>query len=292
MRHEFESGGRLISFLDVAAAAPRRADSSAAPRGGVVLLLHAFPLEADMWEPQLVAVPAGWRFVAPDFRGFGRSAPDPVAATGAHAADTPTIDDYARDVLALLDHLQLPEAVVCGLSMGGYVAFALCRLAPGRVRGVVLADTRADADSPAARAGREQMQATLARDGVHPVADGLIPRLLGRTTLASRPAVADRVRRMAHAQPVEAVAPAITRLMGRPDSTPLLSGLTCPALVLAGEEDEITGPDVARAMHAGIPGAELTLVARAGHLSNLERPAAFNEALDRFLAGRIESAGR
>lgn len=284
MRYEFESDGRLISFLDVAVPGPRHA--------GMVLLLHAFPLDARMWEPQLAAVPAGWRFVAPDLRGFGRSSPDPVAATGTRGLMVPSIDDYARDLLSLLDHLRVPAAVVCGLSMGGYVAFALHRLAPQRVSGLVLADTRPDADSPQARAGREQMQATLAQGGVHPVVEGMIPRLLGATTRASRPAVVDGVRRLAQAQSADAVGPAITRLMTRPDSTKELGGLACPVLLVTGEEDEITGPEIARGMQARLPHAGLVLVGQAGHLSSLERPAAFNEALDRFLEGRIESAGR
>jgi 3-oxoadipate enol-lactonase len=284
MRHEFEADGRLISFLDVAVPGPRH--------GGVVLLLHAFPLDARMWEPQLAAVPAGWRFVAPDLRGFGRSSPDPAPAAAALGLTVPSIDDYARDTLSLLDHLRVPAAVVCGLSMGGYVAFALHRLAPQRVSGLVLADTRPDADSTQARAGRERMQATLAQGGVFPVAEGMIPRLLGSTTRASRPAVVDGVRQLAHAQSAAALGPAIARLMTRPDSTGALGGIACPALLVVGEEDEITGPDIARGMRERLPHAELVLVGQAGHLSSLERPAAFNEALDRFLAGRVESAGR
>jgi 3-oxoadipate enol-lactonase len=273
MRHEADIGGRLISYLDVAPPASHRA--------GVLLLLHAFPLAAEMWAPQLSAVPSGWRFVAPDFRGFGRSAPDDSRDDGR------AIDDYARDVLALLDHLQVAAPVVCGLSMGGYAAFALRRLAPARIRGLVLADTRPDADSDAARTARRQALATLRDSGPEAVVDAMLPRLLGPTTRSSRPAVVDRVRALARSQSAEGIGAAIVRLMTRPDSTATLAAFDGPTLVIAGEEDEITGPEVARAMHGQLARADLALVRHAGHLSNLEQPDVFNEALDRFLATRF-----
>jgi 3-oxoadipate enol-lactonase len=280
MRHTFHLDGRLISYLDVAPAA--------AHHSGVVLLLHAFPLAAEMWEPQLAHVPDGWHFIAPDLRGFGQSGPDPRASWASPLSGSRlAMDDYARDALRLLDHLQVADAVVCGLSMGGYAAFALYRLAPRRVRGLVLADTRPDADSPAGRAAREQMLRKLEEEGVPAVAATMVPRLLGPTSLGSRPAVIDRVTRLAEAQAPDAVGPAIVRLMTRPDSTPLLGAMECPVLVLAGEEDEITGPDLARQMHGQVAGAALGLIGHAGHLSNLEQPGAFNEALDRFLATRF-----
>jgi pimeloyl-ACP methyl ester carboxylesterase len=280
MRQDIHLDGRRLSFLDVSN--PADAGShEARRRRGVVLLLHAFPLAAEMWAPQLAAVPSGWRFVAPDLRGFGASSPD--------AGDDRawSMDDYARDAIALLDRLEVREAVVCGLSMGGYAAFALLRLAPARVRGLVLADTRPDPDSPALRTAREQAMLTVERDGVPALAEGMLPRLLGRTSTATRPRVVEAVRRLAAAQSPKAVTAALVRLMTRPDSMPLLAALTCPTLIVVGEEDEITGPEVARQMHGQVASASLALVGHAGHLSNLEQPEAFNEALDRFLAERI-----
>jgi pimeloyl-ACP methyl ester carboxylesterase len=281
MRQDLHLDGRRLSFLDVSN--PADAGSHETPRRrGVVLLLHAFPLAAEMWAPQLAAVPSGWRFVAPDLRGFGASAPD----AGEERAWS--MDDYARDAIALLDHLDVREPVVCGLSMGGYAAFALLRLAPARVRGLVLADTRPDPDSPDGRAAREQALLTVERDGVRALAEGMLARLLGRTSITTRPRVVEAVRGLAGAQSPEAVAPALHRLMTRPDSTPLLASLTCPTLIVAGEEDEITGPDVARQMHGQVADAGLALIGHAGHLSSLEQPEAFNEALDRFLSERFE----
>jgi pimeloyl-ACP methyl ester carboxylesterase len=271
MRHHFGHDGRTISYLE--------RPSTVEPRRGTLVLLHAFPLAAEMWLTQLAAVPAGWRVVAPDLAGFGRSSPGPAS---------PAIEDYARDVLALLDHLRIDAAVVGGLSMGGYVAFALQRLEPARLRGLVLADTRPEADSEQARAGRLKMVETLDAGGVAAVAEAMIPRLLGATTRAERGEVVAAVRSLVLEQPVDGVRRAIRALMSRPDSTPLLHAIAVPALVVVGDEDEITGPDIARQMHGQIAGAGLALVRGAGHLSNLERPEAFNQALSTFLSTRFE----
>lgn len=286
MRHQLDLAGRKLSYLE--ASNPRRGAVNAEHTHAgadahlpTVLLLHAFPLAAEMWRPQLAAVPSGWRFIAPDFRGFGESAPD--------EGEDFSIHDYARDALALLDHLRIRQAVVCGLSMGGYAAFALFRLAPDRVRGLVLADTRPDPDTPSARAGREQSLVLVKREGVAALAESMLPRLLGQTSRKTRQDIVEAVRRLATGQSAAAVRPAIARLMTRPDSTPLLADIACPTLVVAGEEDELTGEDVARQMHGQVANAALAIIGHAGHLSNLEQPEAFNEALDRFLAARFRS---
>jgi 3-oxoadipate enol-lactonase len=298
MRKAFHLDSRTVSYLDVSS--PGKDAFDGAPHTRVVLLLHAYPLAAEMWAPQLAAVPSGWRFIAPDLRGFGSSTPDAESDVGPgssrirHQAGGPgpwSVDDYARDARALLDHLQVREAVVCGLSMGGYVAFALFRLSPGRVQGLVLADTRPEPDSPAGRAARRQALEAVDRGGVPALAESMLPRLLGRTSMATRPGVVDAVRRLASAQTPDAVKPATVRLMTRADSTPTLAAIACPSLVVVGDEDDITGPDVARQMHGQIVGAGLAIIGHAGHLSNLEQPEAFNEALDRFLATRF-LAGR
>ena len=150
MHSQFHHAGRTISYLDVEGGAPSR---------HALVLLHAFPLAAEMWRPQFPAVPAGWRVVAPDLRGFGASSAD-------KPSDPVSIDDYARDVLALLDHLELHRVVVGGNSMGGYAAFAMLRLAAERVKGLVLADTKSEADSESAHADRVAMLEALAGGGV------------------------------------------------------------------------------------------------------------------------------
>lgn len=277
MRHAFVHERRSLSYLDARAPVPGGR--------GTLLLLHAFPLAAAMWEPQLTAPPAGWRVVAPDLRGFGGSDPDLRPQPAGSDATALSIGDYARDALALLDHLEIADAVVCGLSMGGYAALAMLGLAAGRVRGLVLADTRGDADTDAARDARGRMLETLATGGVRAVADGMLPRLLGQTSQAKRPAIVERVKRLAGSQGAEGVGAAILRMRDRPDSTLTLRAIRCPALVIAGAEDEITGPDVAQALHESIPGSSLVILDGAGHLSNLEQPEAFNETLGHFLTG-------
>jgi 3-oxoadipate enol-lactonase len=268
MRHSIGHRGRRISYLETSQPGPGPSHA--------LLLLHAFPLCADMWEPQLAAVPPGWRFVAPDLRGFGQSDPG--------GTDQPaSVDDYADDVAALLDALEIDRAVVAGLSMGGYAAFALLRRQPARVSALVLADTRAEADGDTARAARDAMVETLAAGGPAAVFEQMQPGLLGETTRATRPAVVERARSLALAQPPDGLRRGIERLKSRPDSTPLLAAIACPTLVVVGEEDRITTPDVARGLHDRIAGSRFAVVREAGHLSNLERPEEFNRVLLGFL---------
>jgi pimeloyl-ACP methyl ester carboxylesterase len=238
-----------------------------------LVLVHAFPVGVRLWEP--VAVPAGWRALAPALPGFDGALPP--------AADTTSIDDYARSVLALMDHLQIARAVVGGVSMGGYVAFALWRLARERCRGFVLADTRAGADSAQAREGRESMLDTVRRQGTRGVADAMIPKLLGETTRARNPGLVNHVRALIERQTPDGVAAAVMRLRDRPDSTALLPGIHVPVLVAVGEEDVVTPPAESEMMATQLPDARLARVPAAGHLACMENPAAFNAALEEFL---------
>jgi 3-oxoadipate enol-lactonase len=247
------------------------------PRGTLVLI-HAFPLNARMWEPQLILAEHGWRVLAPQLRGFDGRTGDPPAAS---------VDDYAGDVIDLLDTLHVKDAIVGGLSLGGYIAFALLRLAPSYVRGLVLADTRPQADTPEGIEGRKRMLKVVADGGTAAVVDEMLPRLVGASTLAKNPEVADRVRDLALANPPDAVSGALRALMTRPDSTPLLRSIHCPTLILVGDEDTITPPDLAKQMHAAVAGSELVTIQGAGHLSSMEQPAAFNAALAAFLTHRV-----
>jgi 3-oxoadipate enol-lactonase len=245
---------------------------------GALVLIHAFPLTARMWEPQLALAAQGWRVLAPQLRGFDGGTADPPASS---------VDEYAADVIDLLDALHLQDAVIGGLSMGGYVSFAVVRLAPRCVRALVLADTKAPADSPEAADGRLRMLQILADRGLSAVADDMVPKLLGRSTRASAPDVSDCVRALILSSPPGAVGGAIRALMTRPDSTPLLRTIRCPTLILVGEEDGLTPPSASEEMHRAIAGSELIVVPRAGHLSSLEQPDAFNAALARFLTHRV-----
>ena len=231
-----------------------------------------------MWEGQLSLADTGWRVIAPQLRGFDGGAGDPPAAS---------VDDYAGDVIDLLDALHVHQAVIGGLSMGGYVAFALLRLAARYVQGFVLADTRSEADTPEGVAGRARLLQLLQDKGPSAIADEMIPKLLGETTRSTRPAVVELVRSLAVANSSDAIAGAIRALMTRPDSTPLLSSIHVPTLVLVGEEDAVTPPPASEEMHRAIAGSELVRIPQAGHLSNLEQPELFNAALAAFLTHRV-----
>jgi pimeloyl-ACP methyl ester carboxylesterase len=228
-----------------------------------------------MWQPQLAAVPDGWRVVAPDLAGLGGSADH----TG-----KPSIDDFAHDLDDLAHHLGLRHFVLGGLSMGGYAVFAYLRLNPSRVKGIVLADTKSGADTPQARDGRQKMLDLVGSKGVGAIADEMVPKLVGPTTQRAAPAVVSNVRSMIEANTAEGVSRAIQRLRDRPDATPQLSRITIPALVIVGEEDGITPVADARAMASALPEATLAVLPRAGHLSNLEAPDAFGAAVAPWLA--------
>ena len=259
-------GGRRTRYLEAGAGWP-------------VVLIHAFPLNADMWRPQLDRVPEGWRYLAPDLRGFGPAA----AAPGGPV----TMADYASDVGALLDALAIDEAVIGGLSMGGYVTLAMLRAAPERFTGVLLADTRPQADTEEGRAGRRRLLEVLRDGGPAAVVDQMLPKLLGETSHRTRPEVAAEVRRIAIANAAPGIAAAIEAMMFRPDATELLATIGRPALVLVGEEDILTPPADAEAMQRSLGRSQLVVLPAAGHLSNLETPDAFSTALATFTSSHM-----
>jgi pimeloyl-ACP methyl ester carboxylesterase len=243
-----------------------------AGQGRALVLLHAFPLSAEQWLPQMAQVPPGWRFIAPDLRGFGGVDPGPVAGGI-------TMDSYAADVLELMLHLEVPSAVVAGLSMGGYVALAVARRAPARLAGLVLADTRATADTLEGRAARDRMLAILERDGPDGVAREMLPKLTGVTSQRNQPDLHDAIRQIIVGNTPAGMAAAIRAMKERPDSSALLPTIACPTTVICGVEDVITVPTESESMHRAIPGARLALLPSAGHLANLENAEAFTAAL-------------
>ena len=245
---------------------------------GVVVLLHAFPLNAHMWDGQLALAEGGWRVIAPQLRGVDGAAGDPPATS---------MDDYAGDVIDLLDALHIQTAVIGGLSLGGYVAFAILRLAARYIQGLILADTRPQGDTPASVEGRKRLLQLVQEQGPSAVADEILPKLLGETTRSTRPDVVARMRSLVLTNSADAIGGAIRALMTRPDSTGLLSSIHVPTLIVVGDEDAVTPPDVAEDLHRSIHGSELTVIAGAGHLSNVEQPEMFNAALARFLAHRV-----
>ena len=244
-------------------------------RGSPALLfVHGFPHDRTLWAPQLQGLAVQARCLAPDLRGFGETT----------AAAPWSMDQYADDLVGLLDVLHIERAVVAGLSMGGYVAFALWRRHPQRVRALVLCNTRPGADTDEGREKRRKLIATAREQGMGPVADAQLTGMLGKTTRSNRPEIANVVHRMISSQPVDGVVGALEAMMSRPDSTPALASIDVPTLIVAGEEDTIIPMAEAKAMQAAIRGSTLEVITGTGHLSNLERPAAFNHVVSEFLA--------
>ena len=234
--------------------------------GRPLILLHAFPLSADQWLPDLHRVPPGWRFIAPDLRGFRGSGP----AFESLGLDGITVDDYAADIIDLMDQLELERAAIAGVSMGGYVAFALLRHAMPRVDRLVLVSTRASADSADGQTARDTMIEIARREGASGIAREMVAKLLGETTRRERADLGDAVTELVKLNSADGLIAALQALRSRPDSTALLPSIKCPTTIIWGEEDTVIPRADADAMHAAIPGSRLVILPRTGHLANLE----------------------
>lgn len=252
-----------------------------AGEGLPVVLLHAFPLSSAMWAAQRAELAARCRVITPDQRGFGGT---PAGGDPASLAK-PSLATVADDLVRFLDKLGLDQVVVGGLSMGGYVAMALLKRHPERVKALILANTKASADPEAAAANRERIAAAVMAAGSSELLlDEVYPKLLGATTVASRPDVAAGVRALVQQAPANAVAWAQRAMAARPDSFETLRSATVPALVIAGEEDALMPLPEAEAMAEALPKSQLVTLPGVGHLSAVEDPAAFNAAVTAFLA--------
>jgi len=242
--------------------------------GDPLVLLHAFPLNGRMFESQMTAFSGGYRVVAPDYPGFGRSPRTPAQ---------PDVRYYAEGVRGLLDRLHLERVILGGVSMGGYVAFECMRLIPERVTALILANTRAEPDSAEMRATRNEMAFRVAQEGVGVLVELQMERLLAPDTLQNNEKLVENVRAMIIDNSPDGAVAALGAMRERPDSTPLLGKIDVPTLVVGGEEDGISTPEVMGAMAAKIPGARHVTIPQTGHLSNLEAPEQFNAALKEFL---------
>jgi len=239
-----------------------------------LVLLHAFPLNARMFESQMAAFSGDRRIVAPDYPGFGRSPRTPAQ---------PDVHYYAEGVRNLLDRLHLERVVLGGVSMGGYVAFECIRIFPERVSALVLANTRPEPDSEEIRETRNEMALRVAQEGVGILVELQMERLLAPDTLQNDEDLVENVRAMILENSPDGAVAALGAMRERPDSTPLLGEISDPTFVVGGEEDGISSLEVMDAMAAKIPGAHHVTIPNAGHLSNLEAPEKFNAALKEFL---------
>lgn len=244
--------------------------------GWPLIFLHAFPLNRGMWESEIKALlPSGrFRLVAPDWRGFGESE---------ISGEISTMELFADDVAGLMDVLGMQDAILCGLSMGGYAAFAFLRKYPRRVKGLILADTRPRADTPEAQANRENVARLVETEGTGAIADLQLPRLISEETRQHHPDVEARIRQLIDSATPRGIAAASRGMAQRADSSDLLASIAVPTLVIVGEQDALTPPAVAQEYAARIPDARLFTIPHAGHLSNLEQPEVFLQALKNFL---------
>ena len=242
--------------------------------GPAVLLVHGYPLDRNLWQHQLGAL-TGFRRIAPDLRGLGLSdAPD----LGYSMAT------YADDLAALLDALHADGVVLCGLSLGGYVALEFARRYRTRLRGLVLMSTRAEADTPEMRKAREAAMQVARERGAGAIAQQMLPDLFAPDAQDTMPQVVERIKGMMEAAPVKGIIGALSAMRDRPDSIATLGDLEgLPTLVVVGDQDRITGPAVARSMADGVPGALLSVIPGAGHLPPIEQPIATTRVLAEFL---------
>lgn len=240
-----------------------------------LVCLHAFPLNRSMWQPQREGLSQHCRVITVDLRGHGES-------------DAPlwhyTLDQAAEDVRSLLDHLSIESAVLAGLSMGGYICLAFHRRYAGRLRGLILADTRAQADTPEGREGRFMMAQVAYRQGPAAIADLMIPKLLSPGTRRDKPELVHAVRTMIEGNEVSGIAGDLMAMAERPDSTGMLEEIRCPTQIIVGELDQATPPADSQLMADRIAGAALAVIPDAAHLSNLEAPDRFTAVVREFLS--------
>jgi pimeloyl-ACP methyl ester carboxylesterase len=250
--------------------------------GTPVVFLHAFPFNRTMWEPQEAALSAKHRVITIDLRGHGES-------------DAPfwrySLEQHADDVKALLAHLGVSKSVFVGLSMGGYLEFALYRRYPELVTGLVFADTRAEADKPEQAKWRFELAQRVGAAGAQAVVNEMLPKVLSTKRYGRDPELVERVRSIQVATPVTGIVGDLMAMAERADSTGLLASIRVPTLVIVGEDDVLTTPADADRIAKGIRGARLVKIPDAGHMSNLEQPELFNRALEEFLEGLSGKVG-
>lgn len=250
--------------------------------GPAVVLLHGFPFNRTMWREQIEAFRGQYRVIAPDLRSLGQSTVSDEIAT---------MDQMARDVAAMLDQLQIDRAVICGLSMGGYVAFEFCHLFPARVTALVLAGTRAPADNADEKQNRELQAARMLAEGMNRIADETLPKLLAAETVARKPEVVNHVRQMIENTNSAGAAAAQRGMAVRRDYSEDLARINVSTLIVVGREDRIRPLSDAEFMHNTIRDSRLEIIENAAHVSNMEQPEAFNLALNEFTASLAPVGG-
>ena len=240
-----------------------------------LLLIHGFPLSSQMWTPQLDDLEEFARVIAPDLRGHGQS----DSVSGPYS-----ISLLADDCADLLGHLNVATPfVVCGLSMGGYIALEFYRRYPEHVAGLILAATRAGADSEEGKAGRDKAAELAKNEGATAVSASMLPKMLAPQNYESDEELVDFVKDIMSSASLNGVVGALAAMRDRVDSTPTLGDIDVPVLIIHGADDQLIPVSEAEAMFKAIPDADLVIVPDAGHLPNLEQPDIFNDAVIDFL---------
>jgi 3-oxoadipate enol-lactonase len=254
--------GTTISFVDRGS-------------GPVLLLAHGFPLDHSMWIGQIKPLSARYRVIAPDLRGFGKSKVTEGVVT---------MEQFADDLAALLDYLAISEpAVLCGLSMGGYVALAFWRKYAQRLRGLIFCDTRAANDSPETAAARLVLAQRVTSEGTRGVADTMVPRLFAPSTLQRQPHFIEDTRQVIEQSDPRSIAATARGMAQRSDFTAEMHDITCPVLFIVGTSDVITPVDEMQQMARAVPNAQFSVVEHAGHMAPLEQPDIVNATIESFL---------
>jgi pimeloyl-ACP methyl ester carboxylesterase len=253
------------------------------PKGMPVVFIHGFPFSHKLWRPQLDALSRGRRLIAYDVRGHGKSA----VGDGLF-----TIELFVDDLLALLDALKVERAVLCGLSMGGYIALRAAERAPQKLAGLILADTRAEPDTNQGKVLRAGAMGFVLRRGVTPFAEEFVKNLFSPMTLAAGRPCVEEIKAIMKENSALGVRGTLLALAARPDAAPGLAAIKAPTLILVGERDTVTPLACSEALRQGISGAKLAVIPEAGHLSNLEQPERFNAEVERFLEEAYAGRGR
>ena len=240
-----------------------------------VVFIHGFPLNRTMWEPQLRALPDSVWAIVYDVRGHGKSS----VGDGQYS-----IEFFVDDLIGLLDHLKIEQAVACGLSMGGYISLRAVERHPERFKGLILCDTRSSADTKEGKIKRADAIKSIKALGVDEFADGFVKSILAEETFEKNVRVAEVLRTMIHSNDHVGICGTLLALAARTDTTDALTKITMPVLILVGEHDKLASPEVSHLMHEKIPEAELHVIPGAGHMSNMENPEVFNDLLYRFLS--------
>jgi 3-oxoadipate enol-lactonase len=252
---------------------PRLAYTDAGSGGIPLVLLHGFPLDSRMWDAQVAELSRITSVIAPDFRGFGRSA----------STQDFTMESLADDVHEFLASIGALPCVLAGFSMGGYVALPYVKKYPSDVAALALIDTRALSDDEAGKLLRTDMIEAVRSQGSKPVADQMEMRAIDSRTIKRAPQLVNRLREIMESCPVPTIVRALVALRERPDMTPTLGEIRVPTLIIVGETDAITPVHMSQQMHEKIAGSRLEIIPEAGHMSPMEQPERVSLVLRAFL---------